>query len=138
MFHEPLHIMCVPVFFGCTVLFISMKCNWSIVSFWTSIALFYCPYDLFSNVSGVLKVSNCCYCISLNFIFMSVIICFINLCVLTHFSHVQLFATLDCIPPESSFHGILQARILRWVAISSSRAFFLTQEPNLHLLCLLN
>ena len=28
---------------------------------------------------------------------------------------------LDCSPPGSSVHGILQARILEWVAISSSR-----------------
>ena len=28
---------------------------------------------------------------------------------------------MDCSPPDSSVHGILQARILEWVAISSSR-----------------
>ena len=28
---------------------------------------------------------------------------------------------VDCSPPGSSTHGILQARILEWVAISSSR-----------------
>ena len=28
---------------------------------------------------------------------------------------------MDCSPPGSSIHGILQARILEWVAISSSR-----------------
>ena len=28
---------------------------------------------------------------------------------------------MDCNPPGSSVHGILQARILEWVAISSSR-----------------
>ena len=39
-------------------------------------------------------------------------------CVLSRFSHVQLFAT----PPSvvcSSLHGVLQARILEWVAILS-------------------
>ena len=30
---------------------------------------------------------------------------------------------MDCSPPGSSVHGILQARILQWVAISSSRGF---------------
>ena len=41
---------------------------------------------------------------------------------LSHFSRVQLFATpVDCSPPGSSVHGILQARILEWVAIPSSR-----------------
>ena len=28
---------------------------------------------------------------------------------------------MDCSPPGSSFHGVLQASILEWVAISSSR-----------------
>ena len=28
---------------------------------------------------------------------------------------------MDCSPPDSSVHGIPQARILEWVAISSSR-----------------
>ena len=37
-------------------------------------------------------------------------------------SHVQLFATpWTCSPPGSSIHGILQARILEWIAISFSR-----------------
>ena len=38
-------------------------------------------------------------------------------------SRVRLFATrgLYCSPPNSSVHGILQARILEWVAISFSR-----------------
>ena len=30
----------------------------------------------------------------------------------------------DCSPPGSSVHGILQARILEWVAIPFSRGFF--------------
>ena len=34
-------------------------------------------------------------------------------------SHLQLFC--DYSPPGSTVHGILQARILKWVAISSSR-----------------
>ena len=39
--------------------------------------------------------------------------------------HAQLCLTLcdstDCSPPGSSVHGILQARILEWVAIPFSR-----------------
>ena len=36
--------------------------------------------------------------------------------------HVRLFVTpMDCNPPGSSVHGIPQARILEWVAISSAR-----------------
>jgi len=30
---------------------------------------------------------------------------------------------MDCNPPGSSVHGILQTRILEWVAISFSRGF---------------
>ena len=44
------------------------------------------------------------------------------------FSHVRLFGTLcdpiDYSPPGSSVHGILQARILEWVAIPFSRGSF--------------
>ena len=36
-------------------------------------------------------------------------------------SYPTLFDPVDCIPPGSSVLGILQARILEWVAISSSR-----------------
>ena len=36
-------------------------------------------------------------------------------------SHVWLCDPIDCGPPGSSVHGILQARILEWVAIPSSR-----------------
>ena len=38
----------------------------------------------------------------------------------TH-SYLTLCDPMDCSPPGSSVHGILQARILEWVAISSSR-----------------
>ena len=45
-----------------------------------------------------------------------------NACILSHFSCVGLFTTpLDCSPPDSSVRGILQARILEWVAIPFSR-----------------
>ena len=40
-------------------------------------------------------------------------------------------------PPGSCVHEILQARILEWVAVPSSRGL-LTQELNLHLLSLLH
>ena len=35
---------------------------------------------------------------------------------------------MDCSPPGSSVHGILQARILRWVAMPFSRGSFQTQR----------
>ena len=36
---------------------------------------------------------------------------------------------VDCSPPGSSVHGILQARILDWVAISFSRGFSWSRDP---------
>ena len=41
-------------------------------------------------------------------------------CLVTQ-SCLTLCNPVDCIPPGSSLHGISQARILEWVAISSSR-----------------
>ena len=35
---------------------------------------------------------------------------------------------MDCSPPGSSVHGILQARILEWVAVSLLQGTFLTQR----------
>ena len=39
----------------------------------------------------------------------------------SHFSHVQLFATPWTVTCQAPVHGILQARILEWAAISFSR-----------------
>ena len=36
-------------------------------------------------------------------------------------SYLTLCDPMDCSPPGSSVHGILQARILEWVAMPSSR-----------------
>ena len=43
---------------------------------------------------------------------------------------------MECSPPGSSVHGISQAKILEWVATSSSRGFFLTQGSNPCFFCL--
>ena len=57
---------------------------------------------------------------------------------LGHFSHVQIFETLWSIAHQAPLSmGILQARTLGWVAMSSSRGIFPTQGSNLFLLCLL-
>ena len=54
---------------------------------------------------------------------------------------LQSFPTLcnptDCSPPASPVHGILQARILEWVAMPF-QGIFLTQGSNSSLLCLLH
>ena len=42
--------------------------------------------------------------------------------VLSRYRHAQLFCDpVDCSPPGSSVHGILQVRILEWAAMPSSR-----------------
>ena len=53
--------------------------------------------------------------------------------VLIRFSHAQLFVT-----PGSSVRGTIQTRILKWVAIPSSRGTFPIQGFNSYLLCLLH
>ena len=54
---------------------------------------------------------------------------------------LQLCPTLcdpmDGSPPGSSVHGILQARILEWIALPSLQGIFLTQGLNPHFLRLL-
>ena len=60
-------------------------------------------------------------------------------CVLSHLSHIWLLVTpMDCSPPGSSVHGTSQAKIVEWIAISSSRGSYQPRESNLHLLCLLH
>ena len=50
----------------------------------------------------------------------------ISFSVVPFFSHLQFYYPLDYSPPGSSVHGIFQARILEWVAISFSRG---TSQP---------
>ena len=45
-------------------------------------------------------------------------------------SCLTLCDPMDCSPPGSFIHGILQARILEWVAISLPQEIFLTQGLN--------
>ena len=68
-----------------------------------------------------------------------VIICH-HVCMLCHLGCVQLFVTqwTDCSPPNSSVHGILQARTLEWVDIFLLQEIFLTQGPSPRLLHLLH
>ena len=49
-------------------------------------------------------------------------------------SRAGLCGPMDCIPPGSSVHGILQARILEWVAMPSSRGSFRPQDQT-HVSC---
>ena len=43
-----------------------------------------------------------------------------HVCMLSLLSNVRLCDPSDCSSPGSSVHGILQVRILEWVAMSSS------------------
>ena len=47
--------------------------------------------------------------------------CYCACCAKMLQSCLTLFNLMDCSPPGCSIHGILQARILEWVAISSSK-----------------
>ena len=59
-------------------------------------------------------------------------------CVLSRFSCVQILCDpIDCSPPGSSGHGILQARLLEWVAISTPRGSSRPRDQTRVLLSLL-
>ena len=59
-------------------------------------------------------------------------------CVLVAQSYLTLCDPMGCSPPGSSFHGILQTRILGWAVTFLLQGIFRTQRLNLHLLCLLH
>ena len=43
------------------------------------------------------------------------------MCLLNRFSHIWLCNPMNCSPPDSSVHRIIQTRVLEWVAMTSSR-----------------
>ena len=53
-------------------------------------------------------------------------------------SCLTLCDPMDCNPPGSSVHGILQERILEWFAILPLQGIFQTQGLNRSLFCLLH
>ena len=53
-------------------------------------------------------------------------------------SCLTLRDSMDCSLPGSSVLGILQARLLEWVAMPLFQGIFLTQGSNMYLLCLLH
>ena len=57
---------------------------------------------------------------------------------LSRISHVRLCDPMDCSPPGSSVHGILQARILEWVATLSCRGSSRPRDRSPCLLWFLN
>ena len=69
---------------------------------------------------------------SIVFLHVCVCVC-VCVCVLVAQPCPPLCETMDCSLPGSSVHGILQARILEWVAIPFSRRIFPNQGSNLDL-----
>ena len=51
---------------------------------------------------------------------------------------LALCSPMDCSLPGSCFHGIFQARILKWVTMPSSRRSSQPRDQTPHLLCLLH
>ena len=51
-------------------------------------------------------------------------------CMLSFQSSLTLYDPVECSPPGSSIHGILQAKLLEWVAIPFTKGIFLTQGSN--------
>ena len=73
---------------------------------------------------NLLHISNYLHCIynSLHRIYpvLGIISNLVRACSVTQLCHT-LSDPMDCSPPGSSVHGILQAKILEWVVIFSSR-----------------
>ena len=70
------------------------------------------------------------FCIFILLIFQSLILKPQLLLLLSCFSCVWLCDPIDGSPPGSSVHGILQARILEWVAMASSRGSSQPRDRN--------
>ena len=68
----------------------------------------------------------CLYELSMN----SILLIFVCCCSATQLCPI-LCDIMDCTPPGSSVHGIIMARILKWVAISFSRGIFPGSNPRL-------
>ena len=82
------------------------------------------------------KICICMPTSAQNYLYICVCVC-VCVCVLSCFSRVQLCDHMDCSPPDSTVHGILQARILEWFTMPSSRRSFLPRFRT-HLICVLH
>ena len=79
-----------------------------------SIVLFICGPRMVRHTSQMVRRTETKICV----------VCLAHVCVcLVDQSCLILCNPVDCSPPGSSVHGILQARILEWVTISFSNAW---------------
>ena len=79
----------------------------------------------YATKDGLFSVCVCaCVCVC---VCMRAYVNLLQLCLI-------LCDPMNCSPPDFSVHGILQARILEWVANPSSKGIFQTQGLNLHLM----
>ena len=67
--------------------------------------------------------------LSSNFFHNLIALCLYFVCMLVAQSYLTLCSPMDCNPPGSSVHGISQAGILEWVAISSSKILQGSPQP---------
>ena len=75
----------------------------------------------------ILKMQVCFACLKIKVLRVCVCVCTrARTCAhaLSRFIHVRLCDPMGCNLPGSSVHGILQARILEWVTVPSSRGSF--------------
>ena len=92
-----------------------------------SLFLFYKFLCIFFFIPHISNIIWCLYLTSLSMTISGLIPCcfsglysFNHACVCAQ-SYLTLCSSMDCSPPGSSVHGIFQARILEWGAISYSR-----------------
>ena len=92
----------------------ALSCNWTSAHTLSSSLESFCPSLPWTTVASIL---------TLNVHFLGTGTYFKHRCM--HAKSLQLCLTLcdpmDCSPPGSSVHGVLQARILQWVSMPSSR-----------------
>ena len=103
---------------GCIIY--SVPCLHSLSSFLVNLHL---PVTLFGSLFSCFLIFCVCLCVCV--------------CVLSHFSRIWLLNSMNFNPSGSSVHGILQAWILEWVAISSCRGFSWSRDWTC-VSCLLN
>ena len=103
---------------------------------WVWLCGFVWVWDVCGHRCGYVGVCGCgnvcgCGCVG---VVVGVWVCMVVcecVCVLVAQSCLTLCDSMDCSPPGSSVHGILQARILEWVAMPSSRGSYQPRDQTL-------